>query len=204
MLVAHCDAASVTWRRGEELTTAASSDDTTRHLDQIQYTRRQGPCVNASDTGTQIHAPTLADEHRWPHFVTEARRQGVKSVLSSPLLVADQPTGALNLYSHTVGSFDPSDHERATTLATVVAQLSSQTDENRFDARIRDALRSRDTIATAQGILIERLGIDAATAHHTLRRGSVTTSVAVRQRAAEIVAQAEHRGSEPDPQHDDG
>ena len=201
-IITACDGASVTLRRPDYLMTAAASDDTVRDLDNIQYADRQGPCLEAATSGVQTHAAALAHEQRWQSFTPQARERGIESILSTPLLVDDQPTGALNLYSRTPHAFLPIHQDLANVFASQTAMLlhePSPTPEREFDDRIHDALASRDTIAQAQGILMERLGTDARNAYITLRRDSVRTSTPLRTGAANIVAETQTTPAPPDP-----
>jgi len=43
----------------------------------------------------------LAEERRWPDFVPRARARGIESILSTPLVAAERPIGALNVSSET-------------------------------------------------------------------------------------------------------
>jgi len=117
-------------------------------------------------------------------------------VLSSPLAVDGRPAGALNLYSRTAHAFAPIHEEFASVVAEQTAMLLAEpgsTTAIGFDDRIRDALASRDGIAQAQGILMERLGVDARTAYATMRRDAARTSTRLGTRAREIIAEAEGR-----------
>ena len=193
-IVSACDRASVTVRRPNYFLTAAASDDTARVLDELQYADHEGPCVEAATDGVQTHASALAHEQRWQTFTSQARGYGIESILSSPLIIDDQPIGALNLYSRTPHAFSPLQQEIASGLAEHIAMLM-QTPEpmtgSEFDDRIHDALDSRDTISRAQGILMERFAIDAHEAFATLRHDSVSTSVPLRIRAGEIAAETQ-------------
>jgi anti-anti-sigma factor len=201
--IGSCDGASVTLRRADNLITAAASDETVRHLDEVQYTGDGGPCVDATHHGVQIHAPSLVDEQRWGPFTTQARDRGMESVLSSPLTVGEQPAGALNLYSRTPDAFRTSDRALASEFATFTAMLLHQlerTTAQQFEGRIRDALISRDVIARAQGVLMERLEVDAQDAYDTLRRDSAKSSIPLRQRALDIVEETQDHADAHDPE----
>ena len=202
-LIAHCDGASVTLRRGERLVTAAASDETVRHLDGVQYAERAGPCVDASDVGVQIHAPALAEERRWVPFTAAARRRGMASVLSTPLTADDQPNGALNLYSRTPDAFPAADQDLASAFAALAAMLLDRPDEttaDQFDAPIRDALVSRDVIARAQGVLMERHGLGAGGAFERLLHDSIRSSTPLRVRARDVVEGTQTGPIPPEPE----
>jgi anti-anti-sigma factor len=195
-----CTGASVTLRRPGHLITAAASDDTAIDLDKIQYTHHQGPCLEAATVGVQTHAAALAHEQRWRAFTPQARGRGIESVLSSPLIANHEPTGALNLYSRTPHSFLSIDQDLASAFATQMAVLLHEPDlatARELDQGIHDALMSRDIIARAQGVLMERLHVDARTAYSALRRQSVDTCTPLRTGAATIVAETQPRSAPP-------
>lgn len=201
-IITACDGASVTLRRPDYLMTAAASDDTARDLDNIQYATHQGPCLEAATNGVQTHSAALVHEQRWQFFTPQARDRGIESILSSPLIVDHQPRGALNLYSHTPRVFLPIHKDLANVFARHTAMLLNEpdfTEAGEFDDRIRDALASRDIIAKAQGVIMERLGTDARTAYTTLRRDSVRTSTPLRIGAGNVVAETQQSPAPPDP-----
>ena len=69
--------------------------------------------------------------------------------------------------------------------------VPDSTAAHEFDDRVNEALSSRDIIAQAQGVLMERLGVDAHNAYLALRRDSVLTSTPLRKRASNIVAETQ-------------
>jgi anti-anti-sigma factor len=206
-IVGACDGVSVTLRHRDHLITAAASDETVRELDHAQYSDHEGPCLDAANGGAQVHAEALADESRWPSFVPRARDRGIESILSSPLVVDHRPTGALNLYSRTVSAFPVVEQELANLLAAQTSLVLDETGPptaHGFDRSIDDALSSRDVIAQAQGVLMERLGLGAEDAYLALRRESVRTSVPLRNRADEIVAQTQPGDARADAEEASG
>ena len=81
-----------------ETTNATSAK--VRTVDEMQYERAEGPCVEAILMGQEVNISVTTE--RWPHFSNEAVLAGMRSVCSLPLIFAERTTGALNLYS-TVG-----------------------------------------------------------------------------------------------------
>src|SRR5206468_456137 len=61
-------ACSITMRRDRTVTTAASSHDLAIAVDEIQYGRGQGPCLQALHTGQRVQVPDLAADSRWPAY----------------------------------------------------------------------------------------------------------------------------------------
>lgn len=190
--VAGADGASVSLPRHGQLVTVASSDETVRRMDEHQYQTGEGPCLTAAAEGDWIHIESLLNETRWPTFVPRAVEEGIASILSTPLLAADRPLGALNIYSTSVGAFGPPEQELAARYATEVSGVLADahldvSDGARTEAMER-ALRSRSVIAQAQGVLMAREHlpeVDAAARLHQSARASLKPVARV---AAEVVA----------------
>jgi anti-anti-sigma factor len=191
-VVGGADGVSVSLRRRGLLSTVAATDQTVSNMDANQYETGQGPCVDASTEGHWFHAESLESETRWPAFTPRARALGIMAILSSPLLVKRRPVGALNIYSLTPAAFTVRDQEVAAAFATQVSLLLSEADmdrtEDELSVRFQGALRSREVIAQAQGVLMERQGISENDAYGALRRFSLGNGRPLHERAEHIVA----------------
>lgn len=196
--VGGADGASVSLRRRRELATVASTDETVRAMDGHQYESGEGPCISASSEGRSFHVESLGDERRWPRFTPKAVAQGISSILSTPLLTPVQPVGALNIYSRTAHAFGTADQALASLLAAetsaIVADALLEVPAVAVTERLHEALRAREVIAQAQGVLMARSGLSPEEAFAQLRRYSRRTNVPLGQRAAEVVASAQTGG----------
>ena len=175
--------ASVSLERHGKLRTVAASNDTVLEMDLHQYEFGEGPCVAAAAEGHEFHIEVLSEETRWPTFVPEAVKQGIKSILSTPLIPSDKPMGALNIYSDAERAFGASQMELAQLFATqasgILADAGAEISDDEVGARIGDALRSREVIARAQGVLMARTGVsenEAASALHAVNVVASTRS----------------------------
>ncbi|MHB1534574.1 MAG: anti-sigma factor antagonist [Acidimicrobiales bacterium] len=199
--VAGADGVSVSLRRHGCLTTVAATDQTISDMDADQYATGEGPCVDASVEGRWFHAGSLATETRWPDFTPKAQALGIKAILSSPLLVGDQPVGALNIYSRTAGAFAPEAQVLASVFATeastVLTEAKAHTGGDRPPVELSEALRAREVVAQALGVIMERDGADESGAHRTLRRLSIASGRPLRQEAEGIVGSAGRRPPDP-------
>ena len=193
-LVGGADGASVSLRRGDRLTTVAASDDTVSAMDADQYATGEGPCVDASTVGERFHTDSLGTETRWPAFAPKARALGINAIVSSPLLVRDRPVGALNIYSRTSEAFTSRAQDLASLFAaeasTMLGSVGPRTGAAGGSQWFAGALRTRQAIAVAQGVLIERYSLDEEEAYRTLRKSSTRTSRPLRERAEDTVASA--------------
>ena len=95
--------------------------------------------------------------------------------------------GALNYYSRTPGGLDDADRDVALVFAThaAVALRGAQVMEaaELRASQLGEAVRSRDVIGQAKGILMERRGLTADEAFDTLRRTSQDLNVKLRDLA---------------------
>src|SRR5215217_5195644 len=91
---------SVSHRDGQVETTAMT-DEVVLKLDRLQYELGEGPCLHAMDTGHTVTVQRARHEQRWPKFIPEAVKLGLRSQLGVRLNVGEHTIGALNLYSFT-------------------------------------------------------------------------------------------------------
>ena len=186
------DGVSVTLARGGHMVTAASSNDTVLRMDQHQYRTGEGPCLAAASQGHWFHVESLAEEQRWPDFVPLAIDEGIASVLSTPLLVAERPLGALNIYSTSDHAFGLEQQELAalfaTQAATILTDAGVDLDNADFATRISKALLAREVIAHAQGVLMARHRVDRGEAAAKLHRAARSAEISVIAHATDVVA----------------
>jgi hypothetical protein len=198
--VSGADGVSVSLRRQGRLSTVAASDQTILDMDASQYATGEGPCVDASVLGRWFHAESLEDEKRWPDFVPRAQHLGISSILSSPLIAANQSVGALNIYSRTAQAFDARQQELAAVFALETSALlddaGAQVTSVELSQRLVEALRTRETISLAQGALMERASISETAAYAALRRRSLAQHTPLRV-VAESIVKSTQRGSGP-------
>lgn len=153
-------------------------------LDKLQDELGQGPCLRAVRDQEIVEIRDMAAEQRWPRFAAAAREHGVGSMLSLRLYVAaDTKLGALNLYADSPEAFD----EESVAIARVFAvhaaiALAAAERESNLEA----ALRSRDRISQAKGVLMERFKLTPDQAFTLLARASSVTNRKIRDVAEEI------------------
>ncbi len=186
------DGVSVTLARSGLLVTAAATNDTVLRMDEHQYRTGEGPCLAAAAEGHWFHVESLAEERRWPDFVPLALNEGIASVLSTPLLVAERPLGALNIYSTTEHVFGLEQQQLAALFATQAATILTDGGVDLLSAdfatRTSEALRAREVIALAQGVLMARQHVGRAEAAAALHRAARAAEVPVAAYAADVVA----------------
>jgi GAF domain-containing protein len=178
-------------------TTVVSTGDLATDLDERQYERGHGPCLNAARTGTVTLIPDTRTEARWPDYTPRAVEHGNLSSLSVPLAIDpdEQVVGALNIYARRPDAFD----EASQTVATRFAPYAAVAAGNLYAYRsardmadnLQTALESRAVIDQAKGILMERHKLTADQAFQLLARVSMTTNRKVRDIADHLVTTGE-------------
>jgi anti-anti-sigma factor len=199
--VGGADGASVSLQRHGRLATVAASDRTVSEMDANQYATGEGPCVDASLKGRWFHAESLEEETRWPTFTPRARALGISAILSSPLVAQGRSVGALNIYSQTPAAFAQKDQELAAVFAAEASILLSDalvqaTIDDQRARWLEGALRTREIIAEAHGVIMERENVVEGDAFAILRRFSQKSNRPLVERAQDIVASTR----QPDPE----
>ncbi|WP_431877829.1 ANTAR domain-containing protein [Amycolatopsis sacchari] len=194
-VVPDADVVSVTLRAPSGIyTTPVRTDALADELDQLQYTHREGPCVEATRTpgAGLVGVDDLTQGSPWPRWGPAAARAGVHSVFSVGLFPAAPPRlGALNFYSRRPYGLAGLDRQLAIVLggyaATALAATEAVTPAQLEAAQLREALQSRDVIGQAKGILMQRQGIGAEEAFDILCRTSQDLNIKLVQVATLLV-----------------
>lgn len=188
-LIPACDTSSVSVASDGRVCTRASSDAVAERADDVQYRTGHGPCLEAIDTGQTVVSGLLHEEERWQRFTPSATSEGILGVCSLPLKVKDRIVGALNLYSLS-RPFGDEDRELgedfAAQAAVVVGNAGAYYQARELAQHLDEALKSRDLIGQAKGIIMERERVTADQAFDMLRRLSQERHVKLRD-VAELV-----------------
>lgn len=186
----HADGAGISLVNGRRIVTVAGTSDLQRHVDDVQTETGQGPCFEAIRTPSArvFRIDHMSGEKRWPLFCARAAGLGVESKIAFVLDVDGDVLGALNLYATRAGAFDSQDETIGCVFAdhAAVALANAQTHAaSQIKVRqLEDALRSRDVIGRAKGILMARDGLTDDEAFARLSRISQNLNVKLRDVAA--------------------
>ncbi len=181
-----CDYAGISYSeaRTKKVETGAASHEVVRAGDQAQYELGEGPCLQAFVDGRSYRIDdTLADE-RWPRWAWRAKNLGLRSTLGVQLYHDETTLGALNIYSAEPGHFGNDDLQVAEVYAAHAAVALGR---SRNESHLRRAIDSRHLVGLAQGILMERFGLDQQRAFAVLRRYSQHHNVKLRVVAEQLV-----------------
>lgn len=167
--------------------TVAATDDLVRRLDQLQYELGEGPCLHSLHTAEVTAVEDFRRDQRWPRFVPEATKLGVRSQLAVRLFADEQTIGGLNMYSTVSDTISEETRHMADLFATHAAIALGRA---RREDQISTALESRAVIGQAIGIVMERYTLDANRAFAFLRRVSSTSNLKLRDVAEQLVDEA--------------
>jgi GAF domain-containing protein len=190
-----CTAASVTMLRKGQFSTPVATSDSALKADQAQYRADAGPCVESVRGGVIERVHDMADESRWPEFVEAAARVGFGSSMSLPLGVEGVASGALNLYASEPSAFAEADQEVAVLFAEQ-AGLACVTAERYWGTQsvveqLEEALKSRDVIGQAKGVLMAQRKITETEAFDVLRTTSQRLNIKLRDLAEQVATTGE-------------
>ena len=170
-------------------------------LDERQYRRGFGPCLDAALTGSTITVDTADPVGDYPEFATVAAGRGVTQVLAVGLPIPQATVGALNMYSTSREPISPESVELAETFAGYVAVAVANATLYHAavsEARnLHEALKTRAVIEQAKGILMGLRHCSAEQAFSLLTQASQRQNRKLHDIAAEVVEHA--RGSHAAP-----
>jgi GAF domain-containing protein len=166
-------------------------------VDQAQYRTGDGPCVDAYRSGRAYLIRSTLQPGRWQQFRDSAANHGVLSTLSLPLMLHNQPIGALNMYAEVEDAFSEQDQRVAEMFATqaafVLANAQAYWDARTLSENLEEAMKNRAVIEQAQGIIMARMGCDAGEAIRVMAEQSENQKINLRDLAAELVRDASRR-----------
>jgi GAF domain-containing protein len=139
---------------------AGATSDLVARADELQYELDEGPCLTAWADDVLVRIDDLQADERWPRWRRAAVPLGLRSSLSTPLHAQGKVLGALKVYGEQPGAFD----DRSATLATrfaaqaaiLLANVSTLYRAERLSENLQTALRTRNLVALANGVLMER------------------------------------------------
>lgn len=180
-----CDYCGISLRQpGGEVTTPAATDPLVARVDELQYEYSEGPCLDAIWKMDAYLIEDMAAERRWPHWGPRVAALGIGSVLSVRLDTGTETIGGLNLYAQRTEAFDVVDLEVAGIFARHAASALGVARER---DNLRAALRSRQLIGVAQGMLMQRYGLDLDQSFHLLSRYSQQHNIKLRVMAENLL-----------------
>jgi ANTAR domain len=191
--------AGVSIGRGGTFSTPAATDDAVLTVDQLQYVKRSGPCVDAIVQDTTFNTGDLRSDTRWPSFGRAAfERTGIISMLSFRMFFEATDRGdvlaGLNMYSREPHAFAETSEVVGMLLATHGALAVAQMTARAKADNLMTALKTSRDIGVAMGILMQRYKITRDDAFNLLRMASQ----ALHRKVAEIAVEVADTGELPE------
>ena len=171
-----------------------ATDDLAGRVEQLQFTLGEGPCVDSTRTGGTVLVPDIEDQRggltgRWPIFLQEASKAGVRALFALPLQFGAIHLGAVDLYRLTPGPLSGEELGAAWTavdeVAMKVLQVWSSPSEG-FQAE--DPGWSTMTVHRAAGMVMVQIDATIEEALLRLRATAYVEGKAINQVANEVVA----------------
>lgn len=180
---------SITHRDGT-IETKSATDQLVWELDAVQYSLGEGPCYDSITGGGVTVVQKARYDPRWPRYMPEAVKRGLRAQLAVGLYSDGDSLGGLNLYS--------TDSDRVEADAIGIAELfASQAaialGRSRHEFQLNEALESRKVIGQALGLVMQRYELDEDRAFQFLIRASSTGNMKLRDLAVELVRAANER-----------
>jgi GAF domain-containing protein len=181
----------------------AASNQAVEQADALQYELDEGPCLTAWRTRELVRIDDTTTDARWPRWNDAVQSLGVRSVLSTPLVISGESIGAMKVYCERPFNYG-ADAERIMLLladqaAILLSNSQSLREARRLSRQLTGALASRDTIAQAEGVLLGRGAANPQEAFATLAAAARRTNRPVEEvaRALLTTVSAQHTG-DPD------
>lgn len=180
------DAGITVIRARGRLGTVAATNSLVEKADALQNELDEGPHRDSSWHGETLIVGDLASEERWPGWAAKLAAWGVCSLLAVELTtVENERIGSINVYWTQPRTVTADDVAFVNILARHAAlALSSAMNKEGLNV----ALDTRKLIGQAQGLLMERYGLDEARAFEVLRRYSQEHNLKLRRVAEYLVS----------------
>lgn len=186
---------SVTLVESGRASTVAFTGPVALALDERQYTKGFGPCLDAAAYGQSVVTDSTADETPYRDFRALCRGAGVTQTLSAGLPVAHRVGGALNVYVVAGQPLDAPTVRLAETFAGYAAAALARTlaaapTEGAAD-QLRAAMAARVVLEQAKGVLMAREHCTEQEALGHLTRRGEEEGRTLREVAADVVASSQ-------------
>jgi GAF domain-containing protein len=185
---------SVTLIERGKPSTIASTGQLADDLDERQYARGYGPCLDGIQGGEVLIVHDMDDDNRWPDWARAASAAGAGSSMSIPVPLQREVSAALNIYSHDKDAFDESAAELGSTFAAyagvALANMHLYESQGQVAEQLQAAMQSRAVIEQAKGILMGQRRCTAAEAFDLLVQVSQDTNRKLRDVAQALVDEA--------------
>jgi GAF domain-containing protein len=173
-------------RPGGKVETVLPTSAEIEKAHQLQIDLGEGPCLEVlmnDSPGTFIVGDASSDR-RFPSWGPAATSLGLRSAMCAVMNTKEKCFGSLNVFSSTAHAFDLDDLAVLDIFSRRAARAMAIAEDREGMSK---ALDTRKLIGQAQGILMERYGIDGDRAFQFLARQSQERNIKLRVIAESIV-----------------
>lgn len=181
--------------------TFGSSSETSRQMDEYQFTFGEGPCLDAVASRRPVLVADIDAPHeqRWPVLRGALLEEGIRSVFAVPIIITSACVGALDLFRTRPGPLEGVALAGALLAADLAGTplldlMAAAVDLDERDGAgwsderdDTDAEADRVEVYQATGMLISALGVDADEALARLRAHAMATGRTATQVARAII-----------------
>jgi AmiR/NasT family two-component response regulator len=187
-LVDGCQHASLMLRQNGRTITVGATDDTARHIDELEREIGEGPCVDAIEEEVAVLDPDLVEDSEWPRLRDQVVvRTPVRGMAGFRLLVNDRKAGALNIFSDRPHALTDKSVDQAAVLAAFTSVVLVAADRDEQARTLREGLSSNREIGKAVGLMMAFHKVNDEEAFEILRRSSQDMNLKISAIAREIV-----------------
>jgi GAF domain-containing protein len=173
-------------RRGQEPRTVFATGEVPIRVDAVQYSLDEGPCVSALEQNDIVWVNDLSADPQFPRFGPAAVELGVRSMLSTRLMLSRTNRAALNLYSSKLHGFQAEHLPIAAIFASYASLLLVNQLLDNEVVGLERALESNREIGVAMGIMMAAGRYTQAEAFGQLVDASQHLNRRVRDIASEV------------------
>jgi GAF domain-containing protein len=176
-------------------TSKGATSDLVLEADDLQYRLDEGPCLTSFAERRTVRVDDIDHDGRWPRWSESVRPLHLLSSLSVPLEIGGRILGAVKVYSDQAGAFDQRAENLlegfAHTAALLIGNVASADNARQLSNDLRQALRARDTVQLAKGIVMQREGVAEDLAFQELVGQARGARVGLREVADRVIGNVE-------------
>lgn len=160
-------------------------------IEELQFTLGEGPCMDAAASGVPVLISDLTDRtegiaDRWPAFLDEASKVGVRAVFAFPVRIGAIGLGVMDLYRDRPGQLSPAELTR--TFASVDLMGQRMLDLDHLPPDAPDGVAYPMTVHQAAGMVMVQLDSNIEEALVRLRATAYRDGRPVSALADDVVA----------------
>jgi len=172
---------------------AVASDASSQHLEELQFSLGEGPCIDAMATSRPVLVADVSDggADRWPMYASAVRKAGVRSVFAFPMRTGSASLGVLDVFRTRVGRMSQEDIAQSLTFAEIARITVLDGQDTAGAGGVPDGFDEapgyRPEVSQAQGMIMVQLGVSLAEALLRLRAYAYAEDRPVADAARDVV-----------------